>query len=325
MNAFSVTSLDDALVRLAVLLSDQGQEAQPRGLSTLEVANVGFTLSDPRARLIWNPVRRWNPFLAIGELIWHLSGSRRAATISHYAPGWSEFATASVIPGSSYGYKIFRRTRGSPSQWDQLKALLTSDPSSRRAVVSLYSGSVEMSHDARDVACAVSMQFLVRNGRLHASVMMRSNDLIWGLCYDCFVFTMLQEMLARELGYEVGEYSHFATSLHVYDRHFGLLRSIASDQSSFDVKPMPPMPGPAPVSDLVAWETKIRNGTGDTITTGLPEYWRQLMLLLALHRSRLSGSVDSERRILSELSGTLYERLVRNDRRGARPASSVRL
>jgi thymidylate synthase len=47
---------------------------------------------------------------------------------------------------------------------------------------------------------------------------MRSNDIWLGVPYDYFVFTSLQTKMAMELGVDVGEYTHFAGSLHLYKR-----------------------------------------------------------------------------------------------------------
>jgi thymidylate synthase len=73
---------------------------------------------------------------------------------------------------------------------------------------------------------------------------MRSNDAIWGLPYDCFVFTMLQELLASQLRCSLGEYVHFAASLHVYERHFSLVERMLKAPQEVDCSPMPPMPHP---------------------------------------------------------------------------------
>ena len=48
---------------------------------------------------------------------------------------------------------------------------------------------------------------------------MRSNDVYLGLPHDVFSFTMIQEIVARLLGVEMGDYTHFAGSLHLYDEH----------------------------------------------------------------------------------------------------------
>ena len=60
------------------------------------------------------------------------------------------------------------------------------------------------------------MQFIVRCEELHLFVCMRSNDAFMGLPHDVFAFTMLQELVARLIGCELGHYHHFVSSLHLY-------------------------------------------------------------------------------------------------------------
>src|SRR5206468_2212365 len=85
-----------------------------------------------------------------------------------------------------------------------------------------------LSVSCRDAACATSLQFLLRDGVLDAVLTMRSNDAVWGMPYDIFLFTFLQELMALELGVGLGAYHHFASSLHIYERHVALARRVLS-------------------------------------------------------------------------------------------------
>jgi thymidylate synthase len=51
------------------------------------------------------------------------------------------------------------------------------------------------------------LQFLLRGGLRNLVVYMRSNEAYKGLAHDIFAFTMLQEIMAREIGADVGTYS----------------------------------------------------------------------------------------------------------------------
>ena len=74
---------------------------------------------------------------------------------------------------------------------------------------------------------------------------MRSNDAFLGLPHDVFCFTMLQEIVARTLSIEVGNYKHVVGSLHLYEQ-----RMRARDDSSMRLAiakiAMPPMPAGNP-------------------------------------------------------------------------------
>ena len=50
----------------------------------------------------------------------------------------------------------------------------------------------------KDIPCTVSLQFLIRENKLHLFVNMRSNDVFLGLPHDIFCFTMIQEIIANQ-------------------------------------------------------------------------------------------------------------------------------
>src|ERR1043165_8344585 len=109
--------------------------------------------------------------------------------------------------------------RSGIDQIAQVRKLL-SDPErspSRKAVIQLFNAE-DISEDHEDVPCTCTLQFLLRKAGLDLFVSMRSNDAYRGLPHDVFAFTMLQEILARDLGKPVGRYKHAAGSLHLYER-----------------------------------------------------------------------------------------------------------
>src|SRR5262249_28376890 len=150
---------------------------------------VSFVLSNPRRRCILNSQRKWSLPLALGELCWHLSGSVLVDALAYYAPAWRSFADSDgLIRGSCYGSKIFANDDG-VSPWVRVRQLLQSDADTRRAVLYFNDSIDHLAPDCKDAACAISLQFMIRNGLLDAVVCMRSNDVIWGLPYDVFLFT----------------------------------------------------------------------------------------------------------------------------------------
>ena len=74
------------------------------------------------------------------------------------------------------------------------------------------------------VEAAIALQFFIRDDKLQLVANMRSSDLVLGISYDVPAFTFLQELMARELGIEVGTYIHVSNSLHVYEKHFDLIK-----------------------------------------------------------------------------------------------------
>src|SRR5213596_629201 len=169
----TLPSADDILTWLSDEVIRHGREAQPRGRRTLEIAPCAFTLSDPRARRIGNPLRDWNEALAIGELSWHLAGSDDLDAIAYYAKAWREFSDdGRTIQGSCYGHKIFGGKSGA-SQWDRVKAELLQDHESRRALLAIADARQDLRVSSKDVPCLTAVQFLIRDGKLHAVAFMR--------------------------------------------------------------------------------------------------------------------------------------------------------
>src|SRR5437868_15019071 len=77
----------------------------------------------------------------------------------------------------------------------------------RQAVIQIFD-RIDLREKHNDIPCTCTLQLAIRDERLHLLANMRSNDWFSGLPHDVFAFTMLQEMLARALGIEVGTYKH---------------------------------------------------------------------------------------------------------------------
>jgi thymidylate synthase len=273
-------SLDEVQNWVLSSLLDQGSPVTSRGMPTLELFPVSFLLVHPRRRCITNPERHWSLPLALGEFCWHATGSDALDFIEYYAPRWKEFSDGVTIRGSCYGHRIFDGKDGQSSQWDRLVRLLRAERHSRRAVLQLFESQSGLDANSKDVPCTCSVQFMIRDSRLHAIVYMRSNDAIWGLPYDVFLFTMLQELLSCELGVELGTYSHVAGSLHLYKRHFELARRIISGNSSFLFE-MPPMREYSELRSFLTLESRIRSRhQAETEMRALDTYWTALIEVL---------------------------------------------
>jgi thymidylate synthase len=106
-------------------------------------------------------------------------------------------------------------------QLDFVISELKREPFSRRAVMSTR----DFETDSKNThpACLQSIQYFIRDGKLHASVLFRSNDLPEAFFMNAFAFIRLQERVAAELGVEVGAYSHRSNSMHCYEKNFKMM------------------------------------------------------------------------------------------------------
>jgi thymidylate synthase len=188
----------------------------------------------------------------VAELLWYLSGNDKTEWISKYSNFWKSISDDGVHANSAYGARLFAKhpkiAGGRFSQWEYIIGELKKDPDSRRAVMHLR--VPDDSIDAKlDVPCTLALQFFIRDGKLHQIVNMRSSDVIFGIAYDIPAFTLFQEILANELGVELGTYTHMSNSLHIYERHFGMAETILKtsnvNRSTLELwkqnGPMPPI------------------------------------------------------------------------------------
>jgi len=104
---------------------------------------------------------------------------------------------------------------------------LTRNPLTRRAVINIR--NFEADSKTTDPACLQSIQFFIRNDKLHMKVLFRSNDLPEAFFFNAFALIRLQEKVAALLTVDVGTYTHRSNSMHCYEKDFGLLDRYAAD------------------------------------------------------------------------------------------------
>jgi len=212
----------------------------PRGSLCYENTVATLHLTNPRARLLANPARKADYGFGVGEFFWYWQGKRDLETMLYYNKRMANFSDDATTLKSAYGYilrpppwKIFDgATNPYPyylTQWESCTRELLKDRDSRRAVMMIQDRQNVCDlafKDTKDFPCTLNLQFFIREDKLHLHVNMRSNDAFWGLTYDLFSFTLFQEMMMlelREAGYDslqLGEYTHCAGSLHIYEKHF---------------------------------------------------------------------------------------------------------
>ena len=111
---------------------------------------------------------------------------------------------------------------GNVNQIEFVISELRRNADSRRAVINIRDNSIDPFND--NPACLQHMQFLIRGGKLHCKVLMRSNDATKATFMNAFAFIMMQKQIAQALGVEVGTYTHRANSFHSYEKDFTLLQ-----------------------------------------------------------------------------------------------------
>lgn len=178
--------------------------------------NVGFEIQNPMDNEINTPWRKWKKDYADYEWDWYLSENPNAEAISERASIWKSMMDENGNVQSNYGWQLSRN-----NQLQKVIDKLRNEPDTRQAVVSIYDGK-EIDNYSKDTPCTLGLQFYIFDGCLNMSVMMRSNDLVYGFCNDQYTFSKYQEKIANELNLKVGTYFHFVNNMHIYPRHWDL-------------------------------------------------------------------------------------------------------
>lgn len=295
--------MDDLLHDCIQQLLDDGESVVATRGPNRELRGVVLELSNPRARLS-RSANRGRLFSALGELSWYLAGSDGLDHIEYYIANYSQ--NVGELRGA-YGPRMFGS--GANAQIRRVIEQLRLNPSSRQAVVQLFTVE-DLAKDRRDVPCTCSLQFFDRGGRIDLIVYMRSNDIFYGFPHDVFAFTMLQELVARSLGRELGTYTHMVGSMHLYDNHGAAARAFLNEGALAGL-PMPSMPDGDPwagVERLLECESMLRQDEAvDDLPSEADTYWSQLHDVLESWRAFKSKDSNRMRTVRDRLSGGFYD------------------
>ena len=225
-------SMNHLLHRYSNLLLD-APEVQARNSKQKEIIFESFELTNPSRINITIPSRKFNKKYAIAEWLWYLSANPLSLNIGKLAQIWRMISDEFCEVESNYGVYL-------KPQWNWVKKEIISDRDTRRATFVINQPHHKYKN-LSDYPCTQYVQFFVRNNKLHLGVNMRSNDLVYGLCNDVFTFSLFQQLMLNELnqvglGLELGSYFHHAGSLHVYERHFGMIEKISNSNFNVDTE-----------------------------------------------------------------------------------------
>jgi thymidylate synthase len=251
-------------------------------------------------------------FSALGELAWYLAGQNDGKFITYYIDRYKDEVEGDGTIHGAYGPRVFGT--GDPSQFDTVINLLRKKSTTRKAIIQLFDAN-DLRGDYKDVPCTCSLQFMVRAESLHLSVVMRSNDAYIGLPHDVFSFTMIQELAARTLGCELGTYSHYAGSFHIYEKNIEAAKQyIDEGWQGQERAAMPKSPPGDPWPSVQAWlkaEEGIRTGQpADQALGGLDDYWCDLARLLQVFTFGKQEKWREIARIKREMKSPVYKEYI---------------
>jgi thymidylate synthase len=222
-----------------------GEPSAPRGLPTRDLGPTLLVIENLAESLPLGLGRGVDPRIAAVEATFLIGGFCDEQLIERVAPRLLDYADEVRDPLCGTSRKLhgaYGRRIG--HQLGQALHKITTDPSTRQAVITLWDPWLDNLPGYRDYPCTTSLQFGVRNGRLDLNVTMRSNDVWRGLAYDGFQFSQLLLTAARVLHLLPGRYHHMAWSLHLYDTDVAAAERllVSAPSGVFDPEPSAVIP-----------------------------------------------------------------------------------
>jgi thymidylate synthase len=203
-------------------LKNQSFTVDKNGQNTIELIGASFTADEPA--IFGTP----NVDYINNEIAWYKSQSTNINDI--YVDGreppaaWKYSANKYGEINSNYGHLIWSKKYF--SQYNNALRELRNNPDGRRATMVYTRPSIWLEfdeHGKSDFICTNAVTYYMRT-RLHAVVQMRSNDAVYGYKNDYAWQREVLNQLAAATGVRPGTITWQVQNLHVYERHFGLVK-----------------------------------------------------------------------------------------------------
>lgn len=189
------------------------------GCKLIELVGTSFYADEPA--IFGTP----NQDYITREIQWYESQSLNVNDIPPPIPAiWKSVATPDGRINSNYGWAIY--SEENHLQFVNCIKALQADPYSRRAIMVYTRPSIQHEYNKdgmSDFICTNTVQFLVRDDRVHAIVNMRSNDVVFGYRNDWAWQNHVLFLVSDALRIPMGHIIWQTGSLHVYEKHFNLI------------------------------------------------------------------------------------------------------
>jgi thymidylate synthase len=198
-----------------------------------------ITVREPWERVLFDVERNCNHVFHLMESIWMFAGRNDVAFLQQFNSNIENYSDDGAVFHAAYGHRW--RNHFDVDQITKCIEMLDEDPNDRRAIISMWDAREDGNgKDGKDFPCNVmimpsfstkdSPDGMTKYDRLDFTIINRSNDLVWGLCgANAVHLTMLQEFMANALGVQCGAWHHVTNNLHVYERHWGMVKGIAQE------------------------------------------------------------------------------------------------
>lgn len=235
MKTYETTS-EAYLATLADVYENYEYKASPRGQPIREKLDYTFRVLSPTSEPIVTKDLERNKVIetyTLKEMELYNSCSNRVEDFAKASKFWEKLANEDGTINSAYGFLIWgnashgnlkfeKASTAMKTPWDWSKQSLIDDKDTRQALMR-FSLPEHFYRGVKDFTCTTHGNWLIRNDKLHLSVVMRSNDLNKGLVYDLSWFCSLIDKMLEELkstypNLTKGHYTHTAHSAHIYEK-----------------------------------------------------------------------------------------------------------
>lgn len=159
------------------------------------------------------------------EVLWYLSGDDHIRNLRKHTKIWDAWADEDGNLDTAYGYywrKFPSAERSEDGEWrvrevDQIQYVineLKTKPYSRRLVVTAWEPGNAIK--SKLPPCHYSFAFNVSNKKLNCHLTQRSGDIALGIPFNLAAYSMLTQIIAQEVGLELGFFAHTIIDAHIY-------------------------------------------------------------------------------------------------------------
>lgn len=177
--------------------------------NTLELlsSSLCFDMNKP---IVSHEGRKPNKKFMFAEALYIVTGQSDVRWLEKAIKKFGDYSDMYPFQQGSYGPPFVEQVR-------YVVDTLNEHPDSRQAVLTIWRQNPRKS---KDIPCTVALQFLIRDGKLHTIVTMRSSDAFTGLIYDMFCFSAMSAVVRSYLYDKVplGTCWINAGSSHIYDK-----------------------------------------------------------------------------------------------------------
>lgn len=228
MKIFKATSATNTWLEAANHVLQNHQTRDSRIGVTLDIGKCLLLISNPRERWVINRFPMISPAFAIAEVFWILSGRNDSKFINTWNPALKKFAGDTDLYYGAYGHRL--RVHMGFDQIERAYESLLHNPMSRQVVMQIWDSELDLPQanghpNSEDIPCNISSMLKINNGCLEWSQIMRSNDIFRGTPYNFIQFTLLQEIIAGWLNFEMGSFVLFVDSLHAYENDLNTMKT----------------------------------------------------------------------------------------------------